>query len=209
MHFSLVLVGAHDGSKTERLVEQARAAGKVLLIEPVPFLFARLKARYATASNVILRNIVVSSVDGEIDFTAPKPTANSLVNYGDQLGSLVDRHAVNHHPHMSEHLEIIRSSSLTFRKLVGEENIRSIDILITDLEGADAELLPTFPFSQLTPSRIIFEFKHADGTFRIGRKLANLLMFLDDLDYKVTVLDVENLLATHKSFDAAGRPAGG
>jgi FkbM family methyltransferase len=199
-HYSLVLVGAHDGSKTQDLVQQACGLGKVLLIEPVPHLFACLKARYANTPNVVLRNIVISVVDGELDFNAPKPSANRVVDCGDQLGSLMEGHAVRHHPQMSEHIEIIKVLSSTFLRLIEEENIGSIDVLSTDTEGTDADILLTFPFSKLTPGRIIFEFKHADGTFRIGRKLAALLFLLDDLGYSVTVRDVENLVATHRSF---------
>jgi hypothetical protein len=100
---------------------------------------------------------------------------------------------------MSAHIETIRSRSESFETLIGSASISSIDILITDTEGMDAKLLPTFPFAKVRPRYIIFEFKHADGTHRVGRKLAALLVLLDSLDYAVRVLDVENLIATHAS----------
>ena len=78
MHFSLVMVGAHDGSKTEQFVRAAAGAGEVLLIEPVPFLFNRLAARYSALPNVRLRNFAISTEEREIDFTAPKETANLI-----------------------------------------------------------------------------------------------------------------------------------
>ena len=199
MHYNLVLIGAHDGSKTEGLVRQAAAQGPVLLVEPVPFLFARLRARYENVSNVMLRNIAVSRQNGEVDFTAPRETANSVVSYGDQLGSLIANHAVNHDAGMAAHVEMIRARSETFETLIDSSGISSINLLFTDTEGMDAELLPSFPFAKILPRQIVFEFKHADGTNRVGRKLAALLMLLDDLGYRVCVLDVENLIATHSS----------
>jgi hypothetical protein len=65
-----------------------------------------------------------------------------------------------------------------------------------DTEGMDAELLPTFPFSKILPNRIIFEFKHADGFFRVGPKLASLLNVLDLWGYRVSPMDAENMAAT-------------
>lgn len=44
----------------------------------------------------------------------------------------------------------------------------------------------------------MFEFKHADGTFNIGRNLGHLLIMLDDLGYNMTIVDVENCLATRR-----------
>ena len=84
--------------------------------------------------------------------------------------------------------------------MVNAENISSIDVLFTDTEGMDAELLPTFPFSRITPNRLIFEFKHSDGFMRVGLKLASLLNFLDLRGYRVSVLDAENMIATHSSI---------
>jgi FkbM family methyltransferase len=200
MHFNLVVVGAHDGSGMESLVQDAEATGHVLLIEPVPFLFNRLKSRYANLTKVIARNVAISTKDGEVEFTAPKETANFISPYGDQLGSLAPDHAILHDERMSQHVEVIKVQASSFRTLLEAEQISSIDLLFTDTEGMDCELLPTFPFSVIIPKRIIFEFKHSDGTVRVGRKLANLLVFLDDRGYRVRVLDAENMLATHDSF---------
>jgi FkbM family methyltransferase len=200
MHFSLVMVGAHDGSRTENFIRGQAALGAVLLIEPVPFLFNRLSSRYAALPNVRLRNFAISTDDGEIEFTAPRESANSVCSYGDQLGSLLPDHAAGNHPGMSQHVERIRTRAFRFETLIDTENISSIDILFTDTEGMDAELLPTFPFSRVMPSRLFFEFKHSDGCGRVGRKLARLLNILDDHGYLISVADNENMFAKHRSF---------
>jgi FkbM family methyltransferase len=200
MHYSLILIGAHDGSKTEGLIRPVIGDHKALLIEPVPFLFNRLRQRYAAIPNVVLRNIAIATTDGEIEFNAPRETANSIIPYGDQLGSVVRGHAVAHDARMSQHMEVIKAQASTFETLVEAEAISSVHTLFTDTEGMDAELLPTFPFSKIVPKQIIFEFKHADGYMRVGRKLASLLMFLDDHGYVVQVLDAENMIARHQSL---------
>jgi FkbM family methyltransferase len=202
MDFDLILVGAHDGSKMEPLIRQAEAVGNVLLIEPVPFLFEKLRSRYGGLAKIHLRNIAISKGDHEIEFVAPKQTANLIAHYGDQLGSLIADHAILHDKRMSEHVELIKVRSSSFETLVRTEPVFTINTLFTDLEGMDTELLPTFPFYAVIPKRIIFEFKHSDGVGRVGRKLANLLLLLEDRGYRVHVMDAENMVATHESFTA-------
>lgn len=208
LHYIMIFVGANDGAKTRPLIEEASAIGKVMLIEPVPYLFARLRSRYGNKPNVELRNIAVSMNDGEVDFYAPKETASQAVTYGDGLGSLVSGHAVRHDPGMEQHLETIKAPALSFQTLIKNEQVSSLDVLITDLEGADSDILPTFPFASVTPKQIIFEFKHSDGTHRVGKKLAAVLILLEDLGYKISVFDLENLIAVHQKSapsDAANR----
>ena len=113
---------------------------------------------------------------------------------------MVRGHAVAHDARMSQHMEVIKARASTFETLVEAEEISSVHTLFTDTEGMDAELLPTFPFSKIVPKQIIFEFKHADGYMRVGRKLASLLIFLDDHGYAVQVLDAENMIAKHQSL---------
>ncbi len=194
-----MIVGAHDGSKLDGYIRDVANMGTVLLVEPVPFLFERLRERFGGHPRIRLRNCAVSTKDGEAEFTAPTQSANSVVAFADQLGSLLPDHAVAHASGMSRHLEVIRVQALTFATLMTTEQISSIDVLMTDTEGMDAELLPTFPFSAVMPKNIIFEFKHSDGVLRVGRKLANLLIMLDDLDYRVYWHDPENLMAVHNS----------
>ncbi len=196
MHYALVMIGAHDGSKTLPLITQASKTGKVLLVEPVPFLFQRLQRAVAPMSNVVLANVCVSLVEGMVQFTAPKEASSSLGPGFDQIGSLNPEHATNHNPRMSDHVEPILVDSKTFVSLVRDYDISSIDTLLTDMEGFDCEMLPTFPFRKVLPKRIVFEFRHADGTFRVGRKLGDLLIALDVLDYDIRVEDVENMVAT-------------
>ncbi len=196
MHYSLVMIGAHDGSKTLPHIREASGKGRVLLVEPVPFLFRRLEKAVSGIPNIDLANICVSLVDGDVEFTAPKESA---MHGGDQLGSLNARHAVDHLKEMSEHVETILAKSMTFGSLVRTYGITSVETLFTDMEGSDCELLPTFPFASIAPMNILFEYKHSDGTFRVGKRLGMLLIALDFLGYDVTVLDVENLLAKRRA----------
>src|SRR5690348_2251902 len=107
VHFKLVVVGAHDGSKMERYIRDVAQMGNVLLVEPVPFLFDRLKQRFANEPTVRVCNYAVSMKDEKAVFAAPRETAKSVVAWGDEVGSLVRDHAARHRVNLDGHIEII------------------------------------------------------------------------------------------------------
>ena len=76
--------------------------------------------------------------------------------------------------------------------------IESIGTLFTDTEGFDSIILPTFPFSRMVPDNIVFEYKHSDGVFNIGRKFGKLISLLDKLGYNIRVADMENCVASRR-----------
>lgn len=195
MDFSLILVGAHDGSKTTQMVDQCCREGRVLLVEPVPWLFEKLKARYGGNPDVILHNSVISEAEGSVDFYAPLESANEVETFGDQLGSLSANHALLHNSKFQEKVEKISVQADTFESLFRKYDVSAVKYLFTDTEGHDAIILSQFPFNVMKPFRILFEHKHADGTFRVGLKFAHLLIMLDGFGYRMKILDQENCLA--------------
>jgi FkbM family methyltransferase len=196
MHFALLIVGAHKGERTRDLILGSAARGPVLLIEPVPHLFAALAQSYAGVANVTCLQSCVALEAGTVRFHAPTETAQTAFPWGDQLGSLRAEHAVRHEPALAAHVVDIPVRAVTFRDLVERYDITSLDMLFTDTESYDTILLPGFPFERMRPRQITFEYKHGDGTFNIGRKLGRLLIMLDDLGYDIRVTDFENCLAT-------------
>ncbi len=68
--------------------------------------------------------------------------------------------------------------------------------MITDTEGHDAIVLSKFPFLKFKPRQILFEHKHSDGVFNIGKNFAHLLVLLEAFGYKTKIVDGENCLAT-------------
>jgi hypothetical protein len=107
-------------------------------------------------------------------------------------------HATLHNPAFAAHVLEIEVDCVTFSDLVAKYAIDGIGTLFTDTEGFDARILETFPFSRAMPDRIIFEHKHADGVFDIGRKFGMLICLLDMLGYNVRVCDIENCVASRR-----------
>ena len=136
---------------------------------------------------------VISENDvDEVSFFAPIESANEIATWGDQLGSLNPVHALGHNKEFSGKIEEIKVRGISFDTLINKFEIEQIDVLHTDTEGYDARLLSVFPFDKIKPRELIFEYKHSDGVFTIGKNFAKLLLILDELSYKTQVIDTEN-----------------
>ena len=198
MNFSLIMLGAHDGSKTDSFIRERAALGSVLLVEPVPFLFARLSQRFAGVANITCLNEAVSNVNGEVDFYMPAPDVNDVASYGDQLGSLIAGHAESHDAAFGEKIRKVKCKSRTMYSLLADFDVRAIDVLWTDMEGYDAACLMSFPFYHAEADQDIFRGgAYEDGMQRIGRKFATLLLLLEELQYRVKIHDSANCLAIY------------
>jgi len=193
LKFSLIVIGAHSGDKLSKAIETYSKYGNVLLVEPVPWLFKRLQEKYGSAKSVHLLQAVISENDvDEVSFFAPIESANEIATWGDQLGSLNPVHALGHNKEFSSKIEEIKVRGISFGTLINKFEIEQIDVLHTDTEGYDARLLSVFPFDKIKPRELIFEYKHSDGVFTIGKNFAKLLLILDELSYKTQVIDTEN-----------------
>ena len=193
MKFSLIVIGAHSGDKLSKAIETYSKHGDVLLVEPVPWLFNKLQEKYGSAKSVHLLQAVISENDvDEVSFFAPIESANEIATWGDQLGSLNPVHALGHNKEFSNKIEEIKVRGISFGTLINKFEIEQIDVLHTDTEGYDARLLSVFPFDKIKPRELIFEYKHSDGVFTIGKNFAKLLLILDELSYKTQVIDTEN-----------------
>ncbi len=195
--YSLIIVGAHNGRKTRDLVDRALEVGRVCLVEPTPYLFDELKTTYGRNEAVELLEVAVTAEDsGQVDIFAMRESANDVHGYGDQLGSLFPNHARRHDARFADHVHRITVKARTFSQIFDMIKARSVDVLFTDTEGLDAELLSTFPFTEITPHKIIFEYKHSDGTHRLGRNFISVMFHLYRQGYRTRLLDSENALAT-------------
>jgi FkbM family methyltransferase len=193
LKFSLIVIGAHSGEKLSQAIELYSKRGDVLLVEPVPWLFKKLQEKYGSVKSVHLLQAVISENDAEeVSFFAPVESANEIATWGDQLGSLNPIHALGHNKEFSNKIEEIKVRGISFKELINKFEIDEIEVLHTDTEGYDARLLSEFPFDKIKPRELIFEYKHSDGVFTIGKNFAKLLLILDGLSYKTQVIDVEN-----------------
>ena len=158
-------IGANDGITNDPLyyfVKKFRWSG--IALEPVPEIFERLQANFATHESVIPFCAALADHDGSASFyrVAPGPDVPERC---DRLGSLLpEAHLGAKHlfPEIEQHMVEQKVATVTFESLVERFGIRKIDVISIDAEGYDYEVLKQIDFRRFRPSLVIYEQLHMD-----------------------------------------------
>ena len=198
--FGLVIIGAHSGGWLTQLFEKYQNQN-ILLVEPVPYNIALLKENTAKYKNINIETSAVSEKDQIKKFYYVKPDAVKKLgkHWASGIGSFDKQHILNHKYKRfmvsDSDIEQIDIQYLSFSNLIEKYSISSIDLLQIDVEGAEFEILNSIDFKKIKINKIIFEFKHFDGTFKEGPKLNSIKEKLIKFNYQLRIIDKENILA--------------
>ena len=199
-NFGLVVIGAHSGSWLKLLLEEHQNQN-ILLVEPVTYNIALLKENSAKYNNITIEISAVSEKNEIKKFYYIKPDAVKKLgkHWASGIGSFDKQHILNHKNKrflVSDlDIEEINIQYLTFSDLTDKYSISSIGLLQIDVEGAEFEILNSIDFEKIEIKKIIFEFKHFDGTFKEGPKLKSIKEKLIKFNYQLKEIDKENILA--------------
>ena len=198
--FGLVIIGAHSGGWLTQLFEKYQNQN-ILLVEPVPYNIALLKENTAKYKNINIETSAVSEKDQIKKFYYVKPDAVKKLgkHWASGIGSFDKQHILNHKYKRfmvsDSDIEQIDIQYLSFSNLIEKYSISSIDLLQIDVEGAEFKILSSIDFEKIKINKIIFEFKHFDGTFKEGPKLKLIKEKLIKFNYQLKEIDKENILA--------------
>jgi len=199
-NFGLVVIGAHSGIWLTPLLEKYKEQS-ILLVEPVPHNIQQLKENISKYKDIKIETSAVSSKNEVQKFYFVKPESVKKLgkHWASGIGSFDKQHILNHKNKRfkveNSDIEEIEIQYLTFTDLVNKYSITSIEMLQIDVEGAEYQILNSIDFTKISIQKIIFEFKHFDGTFKEGPKLKLIKEKLVNSNYLLTVLDNENILA--------------
>jgi len=199
-NFGLVVIGAHSGIWLTSLLEKYKEQS-ILLVEPVPHNIQELKENISKYKDIKIETSAVSSKNEVKKFYFVKPESVKTLgkHWASGIGSFDKQHILNHKNKRfkveNSDIEEIEIQYLTFTDLVNKYSITSIEMLQIDVEGAEYQILNSIDFTKISIQKIIFEFKHFDGTFKEGPKLKLIKEKLVNSNYLLTVLDNENILA--------------
>ena len=202
-NFGLVVIGAHSGAWLTLLFEEYQKQN-ILLVEPVPYNIALLKKNTTKYKNITIETSAVSERKEIKKFYYVKPDAVKKLgkHWASGIGSFDKQHILNHKNKrflVSEtDIEQIDIQYFTFSNLIEKYSISSIDLLQIDVEGAEFQILNSINFEKIEIKKIIFEFKHFDGTFEEGPKLRSIKKKLIKFNYQLKEIDKENILAEKK-----------
>ena len=204
MHnFGLVVIGAHSGIWLTSLLEKYKEKN-ILLVEPVPYNIQLLRENTSKYKNI---NIETSAISNKAEskkfyYVKPESVKNLGKHWASGIGSFDKQHILNHKNKRflvrDSDIEEVNIQYLTFSDLMDKYSVSSIDLLQIDVEGAEFEILNSIDFEKIKINKIIFEFKHFDGTFKEGPKLNLIKKKITNSNYLITKIDNENMLAEKK-----------
>ena len=199
--FGLVVVGAHFGVWLRDEIKKFQNQ-KILLVEPVPYNYNKLKKDLKHLDNIQICTNAIFSENKINKFYYVKEESISRLgkHWASGIGSFNKNHILDHRSKRfkveEKDIVEIEIKFITFDDLVRKFSISSIDKLQIDAEGAEYEILKSIQYNKININSIQFEFKHFDGTFSQGERLEEIKKKLIAEGYKLDQLDSENIIAT-------------
>ena len=202
-NFGLVVIGAHIGVHILDEIEKYKDQN-ILLIEPVPHNLKVLKKNIPNKKSIKIEQLAISasSVIKKFYFIKEDSIHKLGKHWASGIGSFDKQHILNHKTKRfnvsDDDIETMEIQSLTFSEVLNKYSIKMINKLLIDVEGSEFEILNSINFDKTEIKKIIFEFKHFDGTFKKGSKLKVIKEKLINSNYTITEIDKENILAEKK-----------
>ena len=199
-NFGLVVIGAHFGVWLKDELTNFNEK-EILLVEPVPYNYNKLKEDFKNSSNIQICTNAVFSEHKKSKFYYVNENSISKLgkHWASGIGSFNKDHILDHRTKRfkieEKDIDEIDIEFITFDNLVENYSIESIDKLQIDVEGAEYEILKSIDYKKININSIQFESKHFDGTFKEGKKLEEIKKKLISEGYKLNQIDKENILA--------------
>lgn len=160
--FFFIQVGSNDGVTDDPIHEYVVSSRwKGIVIEPVPYIFEKLKQTYRTCPGIIFENVAIDSEDGVRTFYRLEENDDQQVpEWYDLLGSFKKEAIVRQRDRISHFDDYLISEEircLSLSSLVRTHEIRRVDLLHIDAEGHDYEIIKSIPFAAVKPAMILYE----------------------------------------------------
>ena len=149
------------------------------MVEPLPWVFTRLRDNYRGQEGVTFENAAIADADGRVPFYYVTPAEDRGPEdppiWSDAMGSLSRDEmektiaAARHFaalgcgvliPDIGSRIERTEVPSLTFESLCHKHAIGELDLLLIDAEGSDYEIIKGIDFGRHRPRLLIYESIH-------------------------------------------------
>ena len=165
-----VEIGANDGDQHDHLGPLIRAhRWRGVMVEPVPYVFARLERNYGGLDRVALENVAIADRDATKPFfhlaAVEDHEREGLPRWYDGIGSFSRAAVVDHVrliPDIERRLVATQVPCLTFASLCERHGFGDIDLLVVDTEGYDHEILRHIDFTRYRPALVVYEHYHLE-----------------------------------------------
>lgn len=195
-----IQVGSNDGlhgDPIQKLIINNKH-WRGIFIEPVKFLFNRLKSNYQEKQRFIFENVAIGEEQGETKFFYVAEEAKIILPgniWYDQLGSFSKDHILKHFNNINIEPYVVEEKvpCFTLMDILQKHFVKEIDLLHIDTEGFDYKVLSQLNFNYYKPSVILYEHLHLSKEER--KKAQNLLI---SEGYKLIILEWDTLALNRK-----------
>jgi FkbM family methyltransferase len=159
-------IGSNDGDQHDFLRPGILAKRwRGLMVEPVPYVFERLRANYGGLERVALENAAIADHDGTIPFYHLREASpyEGLPGWYHGVGSFSREAVLGHRgfiPDVEERLVEGAVPCLTFESLCAKHSVDRLDLVLIDVEGYDAEIVRTIDLVRRHPRLLVYEHYH-------------------------------------------------
>jgi FkbM family methyltransferase len=167
--FFFVQVGAHDGvldDPLRKLILEHGLAG--LMIEPLPDIFDRLCANYATSPNLVFENVAVDVAEGSA--TIYRVTKHAAFSAYWQGMSSFEKENLRKQGVPKKYIESIEVPAFTLQSLLLKHKIAAVSLLQVDTEGYDYAIVKAALDAGILPKIINYEHCHLVPNVRLACK---------------------------------------
>lgn len=191
---NFIQLGANDGMRNDPIREfVVRDKWQGIFVEPLPSVFELLKTNYSYLqnSNLIYVNAAIGASNEKLSFWTFSDDFLDSVTYEEKLSylrksSFDKEYVLGHLKSFSEpekFLKEVKVPFLSLDELVGQywEN-KNIDLLVIDVEGYEATIIPSINYAKFSPQVIFFE------SHNLGEDRAKVFDCLESNGYKLTRL---------------------
>jgi FkbM family methyltransferase len=165
---SFVEIGSNDGEQHDHLrpfILTGEWTG--IMVEPVPYVFERLRGNYGSLDRVELENAAIGEADGATPFyylvDASEEERRALPDWYDGIGSFSRTALLSHAPQIPDIESRVISApvpTLTFDSLCRKHGVDHVDLLLIDTEGFDAQIIGSIDLRAWAPQLLVYEHFH-------------------------------------------------
>lgn len=170
----IVQIGSNDGRVGDPLYHlfHQNKNWKGLFVEPVPYIFERLKNNYSNDPRFRFENAAINGGEMmEFHWVDPivKEHEPDLPFFYDQLGSFDKSHIINAlDGKLAPYIISQKINGLTLEGLLAKHQIKQFDLLHIDVEGYDWEVLQQLNLAKNKPIFILYEGVHLSEKARMA-----------------------------------------
>lgn len=197
---NIVQIGSNDGRTGDPLYPFiANSRHNLVLVEPVPKNFERLMSTYARRPNTHLFRAAIACGNHSLPFYCVNDPDGKYPEYFNQLGSFsretIMKQAVAW-PTLGQDVISIPVECVKLEKVLKDADFRKVDVLHTDVEGCDLDILESVDLEALGVSVLMFEHAHLDSA-----RYRKFLCELSRLSYSVRDLGTDTIAYRFKGRD--------